>query len=286
MQPFVEDFLLASGVEFRRGLALSQGRAAGVRAATVRRDAGALVEAIVAVGLLDDQEANEARERLVAAALDAREPGAVNPSAQQRVFQRFGALVDQAAERPTVEERNRLLMAVGALEDIGVFDADQRSELNESLGRVVPAEERQPPPPSTEQRRERHEFLGEDLTHVVAGPPERMGGVRLTGVELYTDGVVVRLHVLTPRIDIDSPGANWPDERHPDLASEHYHRLGLSDDVGTPYRPRGGGGAGQQRGAGLVMRRVTVFAPAVPAQASQLVLADVGGRRRFEVGLR
>jgi hypothetical protein len=109
-----------------------------------------------------------------------------------------------------------------------------------------------------------------DMTHlmlVVPGPDERVGGLRVTVVELYRDGVSVQWH--------RAPGGN--PRRHRRRARRQ--KLSLLDDppmrvidqFGTAYRWAGGGSShGSKRGEGELGR--TDFVPTVPEQMRQLLI--------------
>ena len=130
------------------------------------------------------------------------------------------------------------------------------------------------------------ECLCADLRRVVLGPPERHGGVRVTSVELYEDGVAIRWHMV--RLAPGESGAvpSLPDEVEgvdaARRAQEPY--FSVYDDIGTRYRfQSGGGGGGNGRFSDRVRKGTQTFTPAVPAQASTLWALQ--SEYRFEVAL-
>lgn len=70
-------------------------------------------------------------------------------------------------------------------------------------------------------------FTAAALTAVVPGPALRLGGTRITSVELFADCVIVRSHQLLSEEPED------PVERRQLLGTA----LELEDDRGTSYRP-------------------------------------------------
>jgi len=109
-----------------------------------------------------------------------------------------------------------------------------------------------------------------DMTHlmlVVPGPDERVGGLRVTVVELYGDGVSVQWH--------RAPGGNarrhWRRARRQKLSLLDDPPMRPIDELGTAYRWAGGGSShGSKRGEGEVGR--TDFVPTVPEQVRQLLI--------------
>jgi hypothetical protein len=115
-----------------------------------------------------------------------------------------------------------------------------------------------------------------DLVRVVPGPDERMRGLRITGVELYGDGVVLHWHSArrwpegpeTPRI--------WND-MDMDTAGTDDHPRALTDDLGTRYVGGGGPDFGINGGGWVVRFGASAFTPAVPAGAGRLQAPLRGG---------
>ncbi len=108
-----------------------------------------------------------------------------------------------------------------------------------------------------------------ELQSVVVGPDVREGGLRVTAVELYGDGTIVRWHFVPAGrgIEVD-------------------FRLDLEDDVGTRYRRQAGGPWDRVFTLGDVASVTghTTFVPATPVQARSLTIS--GSLARFEVRLR
>jgi hypothetical protein len=126
---------------------------------------------------------------------------------------------------------------------------------------------------------------GLDLERVVRGPPARRDGVRITHIELYSDGLVVHLHrsgalPKPPTRELtawERFQASKPDRRSA--------MLDLADDAGTSYRwwPGPSHDAAFRRD-GFVHWNSAMFAPAVPKEATRLFASRDGNE--FEIALR
>jgi hypothetical protein len=149
--------------------------------------------------------------------------------------------------------------AIAAYEETGVVKADEALAWRERLRSQLGLEPERGPRCS---RRE--------LVRVVPGPAKRVHGLRITSVELYGDGVILRWHharrwperSTRPRIwndiDIETAGAHDLDPR------------GLADDVGTRYAGGGGPDFGINGGGWVVRLGTSSFAPAAPRRARRL----------------
>jgi hypothetical protein len=125
---------------------------------------------------------------------------------------------------------------------------------------------------------------GLNLKLVVLGPPIRHDGLRITHVELYSDGLVVHGH---HTVEFPKPSgreltswerfqASKPDQR---LAS-----FDLADDAGTSYRWWPGPSHDAAfRTDGFVHWNSATFTPAVPEEATRLLASRAGNT--FEIPL-
>jgi hypothetical protein len=126
-----------------------------------------------------------------------------------------------------------------------------------------------PPPPQYLAELDRQQALAAaavDATdwqprRVVAGPDERRAGIRVTSVEIAGSGLRVRWHYT-------SPDGSWPRE-----ASYHGGHFRLTDDQGTDYFGRGGGGtrAASNRGESAVIVGHDAFTPAPAPSVRRLI---------------
>ncbi len=105
------------------------------------------------------------------------------------------------------------------------------------------------------------------LMRVVPGPDERVGGFRVTVVELYGDGVSLQWH----RAPGEHAARRWRRRRDQKLSLPGDPPVRLSDERGTAYRWVGGGsGGGSKRGEGELGR--TDFVPAVTEHVRRLLI--------------
>lgn len=126
-------------------------------------------------------------------------------------------------------------------------------------------------------------FDARDLAQVIAGPFPLQGGLTLTSVELYADGVRLNWHGLRespgqlPVVDdeasIDEQMAAL--EAHKSFAWP-YTVKPMRDDLGTEYREAGGGGGGWTIHRPKLIMASSMFTPAVPTKATQLEVQVVG----------
>ena len=125
-------------------------------------------------------------------------------------------------------------------------------------------------------------------------PSQRLGGIRLTCLELYSDCAILRWHRVLSREEAGAAvGAQR--EAHDEQALADVGRrfaaaFELRDDVGTPYRaaaaPRAqtGGWRGIGGKAGYPLWGASPFVPAVPERARRLEARN--GDDQFTVELR
>jgi hypothetical protein len=118
-------------------------------------------------------------------------------------------------------------------------------------------------------------FDDTDILDVIAGPPARVAGLRVTVVVFYGAGVGIEWHRSDGPVEVPE---DWePDELDAEKATELHEMFSglfsLTDDVGTTYvgarGTSGGGGPG-------VMFGGYHFAPAVPESATRLELEVAG----------
>ncbi len=233
---------------------------------TALRSARHAVAALKAIGLLTPEQADAWDRRLVRAAEDRldRPPLPPEPRAAAHLYlERL--IADLAADvEHDLMAHLRIDGAIRALAEVG------------ALGPRAAAEwwERAFPPPPDVAGLPRCEKT--HMVRVRRGPDERVDGLRVTLVELYTDGVTLNWHEQPARLGeramrrIRSRLA----EEDADLAQPS-----LEDDVGTSYAFCGGT-AGHGNGDRATIGR-SDFAPAPPAAARSLVFDSLGRQLRF-----
>jgi len=109
-----------------------------------------------------------------------------------------------------------------------------------------------------------------DMTHlmrVVPGPDERVGGLRVTVVELYSDGVSVQWH----RAPGEHVGRHWRRARRQKLILLDDPPMRLIDELATAYRWAGGGSGGGSKSREGALGHAD-FVPAVPEQVRRLLI--------------
>jgi hypothetical protein len=127
-------------------------------------------------------------------------------------------------------------------------------------------------------------FRGDEFRRALAVPPQPDAPAQILSVELYGDGLVVRYTYDDP-VDVWSPvplhyyglaEVELPIESLLAEAEEEGGNLepdvSVTDDLGTRYLYAGGG-----RGGVEVAHGETSFTPAVPAEASRLVISSYAG---------
>ncbi len=231
---------------------------------------GAL-DALVAIGVVSEEEAGRWRARF-------RETmrGVPDAAVDQQVRERAHAYVGELLARIPRDRKAGLEASfefedvLNALRHIEIFsDGELRvwfDRLNERLGRV------QGP---TRGDGERQCTLSE-LRRVVVGPPERRGGIRVVGFEMYDDGVVLRWHLVRLAPDAQGHVPPLPDEVEGEEAARRAREpsFALNDDLGTAYRFHSGGAgrAGSAFGPSVSTGHA-LFTPSVPPQARTLSAA-------------
>jgi hypothetical protein len=156
--------------------------------------------------------------------------------------------------------------AIAAYEKTGIIPADEALAWRERLRAKLDAEPERPPRCSKR-----------NLLRVIAGPAERTHGLRITSVELYDDGVVLRWHHARDWAHGPETSRIW---NHIDIGSgaAGYEPHALTDDLGTRYIGGGGPDLGISGAGSAVHFGSSGFTPAVPARARHLhvPLADGG----------
>lgn len=126
-------------------------------------------------------------------------------------------------------------------------------------------------------------FTGRRLLRVLIGPPVRQRGLRITGAELYTDGVMVRWHRAQLGRACDGSWPTLADETQvPDPSWALAPRLRLFDSLGTVYLLVAGDGGAYGDYSGLEFTYGgTAFTPGVSEEAGALWACQ--GDDRFEL---
>lgn len=278
MDQRTEDFLVREHAGLRRGhegLIVTGGGGEWDRLAPAE---GALA-ALLAVGAVSGDEAGLWRSRFREASGGGAEPvadAAVRERGHAYVAQLLAALPRNrmAGLRASAEFQD----VVNAFHHVGVFsrrDVDRWFErLDEHVGS---------PEAHAEEETERACRLSE-LSRVIVGPPERRGGVRVVGFEIYDDAVVLRWHLVRLARDDQGQIPRLPDEVEDEEAARRAREpsFTLHDDLETTYRLHSGGAgsAGSSYGPRVWSGNV-IFTPTLPAAARRLWA--VSERFRFEV---
>jgi hypothetical protein len=143
-----------------------------------------------------------------------------------------------------------------------------------------------------ERGHEDRRFGTKELVRVLPAPWQDPSSVVITSVELYTEGLIVNYFVSDP--DHEEPELELPREMYsgagmdapvPDDFYEGARAEGrnplpdvkVTDDLGTTYFRGGGGGHGDSH----VWRSVEEYTPAVPDEASHLVVKTYAGSVEF-----
>lgn len=178
----------------------------------------------------------------------------------------------------------RVSHLLGAFQRIGLVSSDEAELL---FGRLW-ADVEETTPEIAEGPESRCSCV--DLESFVLGPPERRGGVRITGFDLYADGVVVRAHVVRLSLDENGVRRHLPDEVESAEAAQGVRGpfFSLHDDLGTAYPTHGGGGGGYgNQYVDRVRTHFQSFGLPVPREAQRLwaINEATEARHRFEVTL-
>jgi len=223
------------------------------------------------VGAISAEEVASWRQRLHEAA-SWREPPREPPA--RAVRERAIAHLEERIAPLSPSMRDGFVACIGAIvayEQTGVLMAEEALAWRERLRARIDMEPERPPRCS---RR--------DLVRVLPGPPERIRGLRVTTVELYADGVVVRWHDAQRRPDASGTPRIWSDTDRQTAGHGDPYLGGLSDDLGTRYI--GGGGPDLGINGGWKVRfGSSSFTPAFPNGARRLTVAYEGSD--FEIEL-
>jgi hypothetical protein len=228
---------------------------------------GAL-DALAAVGAISDDEGRLWRARF-REATEAPSEEAPDAAARDRGHEYVAQLLAElprdttAGLRASAEFRDVL----NAFHHIGVFsDRDVHrwfGQLDDHLGLRAAR---------TEDETERPCRLRE-FRRVIVGPPERRGGVRVVGFEIYDDAVVLRWHLVRLAPDAEGHRSRLPDEVEREELARRAREpsFTLHDDCETAYRLHSGGAgsAGSSHGPRVWSGNV-IFTPTVPAAAGRL----------------
>lgn len=227
---------------------------------------GAL-SALLAVGVIDSGDAERWRRRYVAVSADRHDGRPVPTDVRARALQALGDFERRyectAADKEQRDVVFRARIAAESFRAAGVISLEEWRNWYSGFNRVLGISE--------EPEDLIHGPQLSDVVRVVTGPQDPVGDIRLTFVELYDDGLVIRWR-----------GAVLPDDD--ELGDDEddaawFREVDVEDDVGTVYESYGDAGGG----AGEVETGDEVLGPAVPNAASLLrITVDTA---RFEVPL-
>ncbi len=244
------------------------------------RTEGAL-DALAAIGAISDDEAGLWRTRFRAAMDGVSEEEAADEAVRRRAGAYVTGLLARtpAETRPALEASSELEDVLNTLHHVGVLGERDVSgwfdRLAERLGRPQPPEDDGEPGARLSE-----------LRRVVVGPPERRGGVRVVGFEVYDDAVVLRWHLARLAPDAEGHVPRLPDEVEGEEAARRAREpfFLLHDDCDTAYRMHSGGaGSASSPSGSRVWTGNAVFTPTVAADARRLWAATEAFR--FEVVL-
>ncbi len=195
---------------------------------------GEVIRAYEGSGLLTAGEADAWRERFARAARAVRTPNrkVVPPEIRARAEQLLEEHLAQlkAADPDAPSGRPSPYPMLSTLTDLGVITPAESNVFLRRVKAVSRNSRPQPPrkPPAPPPR----------LLRVVAGPAERLGGVRVTAAELFEASVRLWWHrTASPEELVERDRERAVDEpRWPRPAARHAaRRFKLSDDLGTRY---------------------------------------------------
>jgi hypothetical protein len=261
-----EDFLVRELAVLRRNHIRVTESGVGGQRDPMAPDEGVL-EALVAVGAVTDDEARVWRNRFRKATEATSE--ALDTAAHDRAHAYVARLLAVLPrDRTTGLKASREFRDVlNALRQIGVFNDSEMKEwfhqFDTHLGRSqAPAE----------AETERVCTLRE-LRRVIVGPPQRRGGLRVIGFEVYDEAVVLRWHLVRLAADAEGHVLRLPDEMEDEDSARRAREpsFTLYDDCGTMYRLRSRreASAGSPFGPRVWSGNVT-FTPTVPPPARSL----------------
>jgi hypothetical protein len=190
-------------------------------------DFSAAVDALVAAGLLSDEAGTSWKgEHARIQGLGAAHRGPYDPEVEAKAIELLGALFAPVRPRDSADwdgpAFQRFQEALSTLTAIGALSYERARPWLQRQGDTLVPGGWKPSPPEPEMP-----FTAAELNVVVPAPALRLGGMRITSVELFADCIIVRSHQLLPEEPED------PVERRQLLGTA----LELEDDQGTPYRP-------------------------------------------------
>jgi hypothetical protein len=223
-----------------------------------------LLTALVELDLLSQEESERWMDRLVRASEDPLNRPLAAPDLRRQANEYIERRLAEM-EPEGDESRNGRWGVYGALEvfvEIGLLSGSDFERWQRQLWRAEAA---------VSDGEESLDVAAHfDMTHlmgVVPGPDERVGGLQVTVVELYGDGVSVQWH--------RAPGGHAVQRlcrvRRETVDLLHDPPLRLADELATAYRWAGGGSShGSKRREGELGR--TDFVPAVPEHVRRLLI--------------
>jgi hypothetical protein len=216
--------------------------------------------AVEYVGAIGGDQGAEWRQKLRDASVRPEpQRGSVSPEVRDRALSHLEGLAAGVSPEPG-DSSAACLSVVMAYERSGVLSAAEALAWRERLRELMGLEPERPP--LCTQR---------ELHHVLAGPAERYQGLRITSVELYADGVVLRWHRARAWPDGPDTPRIWSRVEQETDASDDSTPRSLTDELGTPYVVgRAGAELGISGGGRLIRFGVSAFTPAVPADAKYL----------------
>ncbi|MDQ6807258.1 MAG: hypothetical protein M3065_20410, partial [Actinomycetota bacterium] len=152
------------------------------------------LRAYVVAGVLSEADAEAWRARFAAAerAVTAPDSEVGDRATRTQATELLEELLKARTSDDEQTKASSFHSALGAFTAIGLISTEEQREWNE---RARPA----PSPPRHHRLLDRPSYTAAELRTVLAGPLERLGGVRLLCAELYSDCVIVRWHrLLTP----------------------------------------------------------------------------------------
>lgn len=237
--------------------------------ATARAQLEGALSAAVAVGLVEIERAEQIRE--VAADLDEETVGSL-PADRLEAVDGLVADLFAAARAPEASYRaaGQLEGAVETLVDVGAGSDDDRDRWRSLLDEVEDALEAEFDDDDRAERR----GLMLALRMVIAGPWS-LDGARVTSIECYDDGVLVRWEETR---ELPTAVRNlWLEQSHRYLEGmrDELGGVGIADDLGTEYPSNGSQSSWSIQGAHLVANGDARFSAPIPA-----------GARALRIGLR
>ena len=192
------------------------------------QDYPAAVDALVAVGVLSTEQAEiwkaeHARLRASGAGHQGPYDEDIEAKAEQLLEDLFAPVRARASDDWDSAMYQRYQEALSTLTGIGALSHERaRPWFGRQQQVLAPAGGWPEPEPDPEMA-----FAAGELSAVIAGPVDRVDGMRVTGLELYGDCVIVRFHQLLQEEPAD------PVQRREYLRTP----FALSDERGTEYRP-------------------------------------------------